>query len=320
MAAFEAGDGRAIERALEGLPEAGELRAELDTFMKRHGHQSVAPMELSSSSWDQDVPSVLMLIANYLKAGDDAAPARVEDRAQKDREAATASSLGKLMFFQRPLLRYFLKKSQTWLPAREHTKSSLIRAMHRRRRVVLAIADRLVSAGRLSDRGDVFFLTSDELTKVARGSLMPDGARAGIARRRREHSKNGGVLLPENFTGVPKPLKAEPAALPEGRALPGIAVSSGVVTGKARVIRDPREGRIAPGEILVAPLTDTAWTPLFTVAGGLVVDIGGALSHGSTVAREYGLPAVVNVKSGTQLIKDGDTITVDGTRGVVVLH
>jgi pyruvate,water dikinase len=86
------------------------------------------------------------------------------------------------------------------------------------------------------------------------------------------------------------------------------------------VIRDPREGRIAPGEILVAPLTDTAWTPLFTVAGGLVVDIGGALSHGSTVAREYGLPAVVNVKTGTQLIKDGDTITVDGTRGVVVLH
>jgi pyruvate,water dikinase len=103
--------------------------------------------------------------------------------------------------------------------------------------------------------------------------------------------------------------------------LRGIAVSPGRVTGRARVILDPRtDASIEPGEILVAPVTDAGWTPLFIAAAGVVVDVGGTLSHGSTVAREYGLPAVVNVKVGTRVIRTGQTITVDGTQGVVVLE
>ena len=136
-----------------------------------------------------------------------------------------------------------------------------------------------------------------------------------------EEERNKGVVLPETFSGRPKPLRASEQVMPDTDVLRGIAVSPGRVTGRARVIMDPRiDATIEPGEILVAPVTDAGWTPLFVAAAGIVVDIGGTLSHGSTVAREYGLPAVVNVKHATRMIRTGQTITVDGTRGEVVLE
>ena len=105
-----------------------------------------------------------------------------------------------------------------------------------------------------------------------------------------------------------------------GDVLEGTPVSPGLVTGRARVIVDPTtDGPMQPGEILVAPVTDAGWTPLFALASGLVVDMGSALSHGSTVAREYGLPAVVNVRRGTKSIRTGDLVQVDGRRGVVTI-
>jgi phosphoenolpyruvate synthase/pyruvate phosphate dikinase len=103
--------------------------------------------------------------------------------------------------------------------------------------------------------------------------------------------------------------------------LEGIGVSPGVVTAQARVITDPRRDAVLkPGEILVAPVTDAAWTPLFVTAAATVVDVGGPLSHGSIVAREFGMPCVVNVSGATQLIATGQTITVDGGAGKVYLH
>ncbi|HEY8492099.1 MAG TPA: PEP-utilizing enzyme, partial [Dehalococcoidia bacterium] len=133
--------------------------------------------------------------------------------------------------------------------------------------------------------------------------------------------RNAGVRLPESFTGRPVPLRDGDAPPPEGTVLRGIPVSPGRATGRARVILDPRlDARIQPGEVLVAPVTDAGWTPLFVPAAAVVVDVGGPLSHGSTVAREYGLPAVVNVKTGTRMIKDGQIITVDGSRGLVYLE
>jgi pyruvate,water dikinase len=117
------------------------------------------------------------------------------------------------------------------------------------------------------------------------------------------------------------PLHTEaPVEAPSG-LLRGIPVSPGRVSGVARVILDPREGEVlAPGEVLVAPVTDAAWTPLFFAAAAVVVDIGGPLSHGATVARELGLPAVVNVKDGTKRIRSGQRLTVDGRAGTVEIE
>jgi phosphohistidine swiveling domain-containing protein len=123
---------------------------------------------------------------------------------------------------------------------------------------------------------------------------------------------------------VPKLQRGEPRFItvadhPPGKKLGGMGVSPGQVEGRARVILDPRiEARIEAGEILVAPITDVAWTPLFLQAAGLVVEVGGLLSHGSIVAREYGLPAVVGVAGATQVIETGERLLLDGNAGVVV--
>jgi rifampicin phosphotransferase len=100
-------------------------------------------------------------------------------------------------------------------------------------------------------------------------------------------------------------------------ALVGIAASRGSATGPARVVLDPTGAHLVPGEILVAPSTDPGWTPLFLTAGGLVMEMGGANSHGAVVAREYGIPAVVGVPNATATIATGEQLTVDGTRGLV---
>jgi pyruvate,water dikinase len=319
---FKEKDGRAIERALDSAKsaEAQAFRGKLRAFLKTQGHHSIAEMELSSRTWEEDQAAVLVMIRNYVDAKDEHAPNAIEERGRKDREEATKSAFARLNVFARPLFRYFLGKSQTWIPLREHTKSLLIRAMHRRRRVVKEIGRRLAAQGTIAEPTDIFYLTKGEIGALSRGALSADDARAAIAKRRSEERKNRQVSLPENFVGRPKPQRSSIPAASDQKQLTGIPVSRGVVTGRARVIMDPQDNAvIEPGEIMIAPITDAGWTPLFTVAGGLVVDVGGALSHGSTVAREYGLPAVVNVKVGTQVIKTGDVVTVDGTRGVVVL-
>jgi phosphoenolpyruvate synthase/pyruvate phosphate dikinase len=120
---------------------------------------------------------------------------------------------------------------------------------------------------------------------------------------------------PDTFVGFPPPVP-EPTLSPDG--LRGLAACGGIARGRARVLRDVSEAHeLAPGEILVAPYADIGWSPLFLVAAGVVTDLGGPLSHAAVVAREYGVPTVVNVKTGTRTIRTGDEIEVDGGAGTV---
>jgi pyruvate,water dikinase len=164
--------------------------------------------------------------------------------------------------------------------------------------------------------------------------MPPDTANEIIARRRRDFAWCEAVRVPKIQQGVARTLTADDAVpspgakggasgisidAPSGRQLKGMGVSPGKVEGRARVILDPRtDAHIEPGEILIAPVTDAGWAPLFINAAGLVVEVGGLLSHGSVVAREYGVPAVVGVTGATGEIKTGDRIYLDGSSGVVV--
>jgi pyruvate,water dikinase len=135
--------------------------------------------------------------------------------------------------------------------------------------------------------------------------------RAGFARERaRRHIPR--VLLSDGTD-------AEAALVSVGDGLRGSPASPGVVSGIARVIRSPAGARLEPGEILVAPSTDPGWTPLFLTAGALVMEMGGMMSHGAVVAREYGIPAVVGVARATEEIESGQRVTVDGSAGTVVV-
>ena len=321
--AFAPTDGTEIERKVASLTgEAVDaFRRRLAAFLARHGHRSVMEAELSAKSWEEDLPTVFAMLRNYLRADESTDPQRIEERQRRAREEATRDALRRLRWWQRPIFRRVLRGAQERVAMREHTKSLLVKGTHRGRRLTRELARRMMARGLLDDLGDFYYLTWDEVKALVGGGLSHDEARAHVRRRRAEEERNRQVLLPETFRGRPKPLRPADLELPEGDVLTGIAVSPGRVTGRARVILDPRrDATIEPGEILVAPVTDAGWTPLFVAASGVVVDVGGTLSHGSTVAREYGLPAVVNVKHGTRMIRTGQTITVDGTQGVVVLE
>jgi pyruvate,water dikinase len=320
--AFEPHDGAAIERCLDALEGAGveAFRARLREFLQRHGHRSVMEAEIAAKAWEEDLPTVFAMIRNYLHARDETDPRRIEERQRHEREVATQDALKRLSSLRRAVFRWVLTQAQEGVTSREHTKSLLVRGTNRGRRLTRELGRRLVGRGLLDDIWDLYDLTLEQAAALVRGELSRNEAHVEIGRRRREAKRNESVVLPETFQGRPMPLRASDLPLPDGRTLHGIPVSPGRITGPARVIIDPRrDAAIEPGEILVAPVTDAGWTPLFVAASGVVVDVGGTLSHGSTVAREYGLPAVVNVKHGTRLIRTGQTITVDGSQGVVVL-
>jgi pyruvate,water dikinase len=179
---------------------------------------------------------------------------------------------------------------------------------------------RLRTEGVLADREDVFFLRIPEVQPVVKGTADFD-VKQRIAERRAEYERNCSFTPPPVVVGRFDPDKhVMPKIHTDADIFRGIAVSPGVVAGRARVIsRTDDNQHVEVGEILVAPFTDPAWTPYFLPAAGVVMDMGGVLSHGAIIAREYGIPAVVNVGPASRIIKTGQQIRVDGDRGTVTV-
>ncbi len=184
----------------------------------------------------------------------------------------------------------------------------------------LELGDRLRREGVLADRNDIFFLEWPELEPVVWGQAEFD-VRQRVVQRRAEFEWNKTQNPPAVVAGRYDPRKRAPFPFdPNVTILKGIAVSPGTAVGKARVIVQPGAGaHVEPGEILVAPVTNPAWTPYFLPAAGVVMDMGGVLSHGAIIAREYGIPAVVNVGPASQIIRTGQRICVDADRGTVTI-
>ena len=183
------------------------------------------------------------------------------------------------------------------------------------KQALLAEAERLVQAHVLAERDDIFYLTFQELRDVVRTNRVD----AQLIGRRKDAFRSYQALTP------PRVLTSDGEAvagayrrdgLPAG-ALVGLAVSAGVVEGRARVILDIAQADLEADDILVTAYTDPSWTPLFVAVKGLVSEVGGLMTHGAVIAREYGLPAVVGVENATRLIGDGQRIRVHGTDGYV---
>jgi pyruvate,water dikinase len=187
------------------------------------------------------------------------------------------------------------------------------------RRVVRELTRRLIDQGVLESEGDEWFLSDQELDSLALGGQGPG---ADVLRRRRHawEQASRAPSLPELFSGTPG-VDLAPTAEALENVLRGWATSAGCVTGRALVVGDLASARaITRDEILVGHSTDPSWTPLFLTVAGIVMEQGGPLSHTAIVAREFGVPAVLNVKGATSRIRTGMTITVDGTRGTVEIH
>jgi pyruvate,water dikinase len=195
-------------------------------------------------------------------------------------------------------------------------KSEAVRWLVAIRHALLALGVRMVEAGELGRPDDIFFVEYGELDALVHGPADRDW-RSLVAARRAEHARLESLSPPPVVVGTWDERSGWTVDEAQ-RVLKGISVSSGVARGRARVfLTADTEDTVYPGEILVAPFTDPGWTPYFVPAAGIVMDMGGLLSHGSIIAREYGIPAVVNVGPATRIIRTGDLVEVDGDAGIV---
>jgi pyruvate,water dikinase len=292
-----------------------------DGFIEEFGFRGQREVDPSAADWEEEPAFALSAVKAFLDAPKEKNPHTLEDHAARQREAIEAQIAPLIPRAMRAEYRELLSGAQTFTRMRESTKANWVRRTRLLRRPLLELGRRFAARGLIEQADDIFWLLADEVEAAAEGRLDNAAARAAVARRKARAAELAQTELPEVFTVPIEP--APKAALPEPAAtLQGMPVSAGVASGPARVVLSAEaamETDLEPGEVLVAPFTDAPWTPLFVPAAAVVVETGGVLSHAATVAREFGIPAVVAVKGATRLIRTGQHVTVDGMTGTVTI-
>ena len=311
--------------ALTDRYRAGQLppiaQQGLRDFLVRYGHRAVAEIDPGLPRWSEEPEHLIAAIANYLRLTD---PELAPDQAFARGAAAGIAAVTELTARARRrgpvrarLVGWSLSRARALTGLREHPKFLLVLSLARLRAQVLLVGAAAAEVGGIAEAADVCWLELAEIRRALHGEplqeLVAERKAAYERELRRRHVPR--ILLSDGT----EPEAGSTGPHSEG-GLRGSPASAGVVTGIARVVLDPQAARLEPGEILVAPSTDPGWTPLFLTAGGLVMEMGGSNSHGAVVAREYGIPAVVGVPDATGAIRTGQTITVDGGAGQVLIE
>jgi pyruvate,water dikinase len=305
--------------ALEGGPEA---RAAIERFLDKYGMRCAGEIDITRPRWSEHPSTLVPLILGNVKAF---APGAGKQRFEAGRQQAWEKErevLARLRDLpdgetKAAEAKRMIERIRTFIGYREYPKYHMICRYFVYKQALLGEAERLVAAGVLPEREDVFFLSLQEFQGIARTNTV-DGE---LIRERKVAFESYQTLTPprvmtsegEIVTGIYRR-----DDVPEG-ALAGLPVSAGTVEGRARVVLDMGEAEFEAGDILVTAYTDPSWTPVFLAIAGLVTEVGGLMTHGAVVAREYGLPAVVGVMGATRLISDGQRIRVHGSDGYVEL-
>ncbi len=283
--------------------ESGPAGEELARYLERHGHRAVRELELRQLGWADDPLPLITSLQSGLRA-------RISHGARPRTSEPTTNAS------DHPILRRMLPVAHAAIRCREHTKSGLVRVTTEFKKAYRALGKAMAGQGLLPDEDALFFLTHEELAERIDGRVeLAEVAQS----RRRALDFQMPLHFPQVFRDRPEPSRLE-ALEDEHGALLGKPVSRGTVTGRARVVETLEEAAaLEAGEILIAPITDVGWTPYFNLIAGLATDVGSAVSHGAVVAREYGLPAVVNLRVATTRFQTGDLVTLDGNRGTLKL-
>ncbi|KOV86682.1 rifamycin-inactivating phosphotransferase [Nocardia sp. NRRL S-836] len=305
---------------LDGLPGGAAARDAIVAYLDRYGMRCVGEIDITRPRWSERPAALLPMILTNVRNFEAGAGARRFEQGREEARAKEQELLERLRALpdgeaKAAETKRMIDRVRTFIGYREYPKYFMISRYFVYKQALLAEAARLVRAGVLSTEEDMFFLTLQEFHDVVRTNEVDDE----LVRRRREEFRSYEALTP------PRVLTSDGEAvagaynredLPEG-ALVGLAVSSGTVEGRARVVLDMADADLEPGDILVTAHTDPSWSPLFVAISGLVTEVGGLMTHGAVVAREYGLPAVVGLENATRLIQDGQRIRVNGTDGYV---
>jgi pyruvate,water dikinase len=298
---------------VDALPE-GPTRRALEHFVRAYGHRGPREAELAEARWGEDPTTLFATLQVHLRKPGGVQVAATEARRARVRHDAERRLKAVVPLPLRPAIRQLLALVQRFMRMRERLRSHVTDVLGLMRGVALDVSRRIEVREPAAGGDAAFFLTIDELHQVLRGELLRVGVR--VQQRRVQYERDRALPdPPDTFVGYPPPVAPPP---PDTRRLAGLAASAGVAQGAVRVLREARDAvRFQPGEVLVAPVADVGWSPLFLTAAAVVTDLGGPLSHASIVLREYGVPAVVNVKDATSILRDGERVRVDGYSGEV---
>lgn len=302
------------------MPGGREARNAIQAFLARFGMRCVGEIDITRPRWSERPETLVPLILGHIEkfeAGEARRHFELGRRQARQKERDLLARLRALPDGERKAeeTRRMIARLRTFAGYREYPKYGMVSRYFVYKQALLQEADRLVSARVLSEREDIFYLTFEELGEVVRTERVDHEL---IRRRKVEFESYHALTPPRVITSEGEVIRGRYRrdGLPDG-ALAGLPVSAGIVEGRARVILDLSEADLEPGDILVTTFTDPSWTPLFVAIRGLVTEVGGLMTHGAVIAREYGLPAVVAVEHATRLIRDGQRIRLNGTEGYI---
>ncbi len=314
-------EGADLQAISLGLGEYHPFNSALEDFMQRYGHRAVREVDLMAPRWREDNTTVLNLVRSFLtrEADSEPAPGVSNPGTRMDPHGLLLAAEDELhqaipRRWQRKLVDRLIRRIRYYVTLRENTRYHHTMAIAAVRTKLKSLEQRLIQNGRLFCEDDVFFLEYPEAIALDAGDLKWTDVETLIRDRRLNYQQQSLVRPPESFNMQTR----IPTLKPEGNILVGDCASPGVATGTARIIRDPCvSADLQPGDILVAPYTDPAWTPLFPGAAAIIVEVGSFLSHAGTVAREYRIPCLVDVHGATERIRSGTQLRVNASEGWV---
>lgn len=318
---FENEEYRTLLVRVNALKGQDEFKLLFNTFMEKYDMRAAGEIDMAKDRWVENPEPLVKSILATIRTSEEAAHrSEFKETIEKAKRAAeefireVETKHGKL---QAKIVKRLIRVCRNTLPVREHPKYLIMKLIMIFKRAFLEEARLLVQKGQLVEEKDIFFVSFWELHKAIENN---ESLIELVEQRKEEYQHYRKLSAPRVLTSEGEEIKVsyKRENLPEG-ALVGMPVSAGIIEGIAKVITDPSASSLNKGEILVAPFTDPGWTPLFINAAGLVMEVGGLLTHGTVVAREYGIPAVVGITDATKIIKTGQKIRVDGNGGYVLI-
>ncbi len=298
------------------LPDNSLFRRSFLDFLAEYGHRGIYEAEVMNPRWREDPTYLLNIIRSSMVAADfSAIKTRQKDKADKAWQVIKQ----KMLLHHRILVKALLKQALKGAELREMAKSVYVKLYEPGRMIYLEIGRRLVERGIIENQTDIFYCVLIEIISLILGHWDGRGL-AVLVTERRAKRKAMAAFSPPDLIIDDAPKFAEPVTRNSDNELIGLGVAAGKASGTAKLIYHPDNSEgLQAGDVLVAPSTDPGWTPLFLRASGIVMETGGFLSHGAIVAREYGIPAVINIPGIMKMVKDNQVITVDGDEGRVCL-
>jgi pyruvate,water dikinase len=305
---------------LAKLAGGREARDAIRAYLDKYGMRCVGEIDITRPRWSERPTTLVPMILGNIKSAEPGAGERRFEQGRQEASNKEQELLARLQALpdgerKAEETKQRIDRVRTFIGYREYPKYGMVSRYFVYKQALLEEAARLVQAHVLREKEDIFYLTFQELHDVVRTDHVDDQ----LIRQRKDTFRSYQALTP------PRVLTSDGEVIagayrrddvPAG-ALVGLPVSAGIIEGRARVILDLAKADLEAGDILVTTYTDPSWTPLFVAIKGLVTEVGGLMTHGAVIAREYGLPAVVGVAHATRLIRDGQRIRVHGTDGYV---